>query len=220
MPDFPDTRTRPSSLIQVDALHPDEAVIQRAGKILTQDGVVIFPAACLYGVAANALSPIAVEKVFALKQRPKDNPILVLVKSQSMLKQLVSVVPKAADILMKKFWPGRITLVFEAAAHVSPKLTAGTGKIGIRMPGHSVARALAEAVDFPITGTSANLSGRPGCTRPQQLPPSIVNGASMVLDAGEVLGGKGSTIIDVTQPCPSVLREGAIPAQDIHKALA
>jgi len=209
-----------NSLVRVDARHPDEAVIQRAAKGLFCNKVVIFPAACLYGVAANALSPQAVEKVFSLKQRPKDNPILVLVKNRSMLAQLVTSIPPAAEALMQTFWPGRLTLVFEAAAHVNPQLTAGTGKIGIRMPGHPVARALADAVDFPITGTSANLSGTPGCTRPQALPRSILEQADLVLDAGEVQGGKGSTIVDITQSPAVILRNGAIPDQKIFKALA
>ena len=221
MPDSsgPLTDTMPN-LIRVDPRHPDKVAIQRAAKVLSQNGVVIFPAACLYGVAANALCPEAVEKVFSLKQRPKDKPILVLVKNRTMLEHLVTSIPQAAALLMKAFWPGRLTLVFEAAAHISSELTAGTGKIGIRMPGHPVARALAESVDFPITGTSANLSGTPGCSLPQALSPAILERADLVLDAGSTAGGTGSTIVDITVPLPTILREGAVSAKDIFKTLA
>lgn len=206
--------------IRVDPVHPDAAVIETAGKILSRDGVVIFPAACLYGVAANAHSPEAVEKVFSLKQRPRDNPILVLVRNRIMLEQLVSGIPAAADRLMEAFWPGRLTLVFDAAEQITPLITAGTGKIGVRMPGHPVARALARAVDFPITGTSANLSGQPGCSRAEDLPEAIVEKADLVLDAGKVNGGSGSTIVDITTSPVRVIREGAIAAGEIFKALA
>ena len=209
-----------NNCIRVDPVRPDDTSIRKAGTILSQDGVVIFPAACLYGVAANALSTQAVEKVFSLKQRPKDNPILVLVNTRSMLEQLVRTIPPAAEKLMDRFWPGRLTLVFGAADHICPILTANTGKIGIRMPGHPVARALARSVDFPITGTSANLSGTPGTIRPEDLAPSIRTGADLILDAGPVNGGTGSTIADLTQPSPSILREGAIPAREIFAALA
>ncbi len=207
-------------MIRVDAFHPDHDTIKKAGKILTQQGVVIFPAQCLYGVAANALAPDAVEKVFQLKQRPKSNPILVLIKNKTDLKSLVKTVPERAERLMAKFWPGNITLVFEAATHVSPRLTANTNKIGIRLPGHPVARALVTAVDFPITGTSANLSGQPGCHQATDLPTSIVKNADMILDAGPVKGGAGSTIVDVTQDPITILRHGAVSEENIRQALS
>lgn len=207
-------------MIRVDARRPDQDLIQKAGKILTRNGVVIFPAQCLYGVAANALKPDAVEKVFRLKHRPGDNPILVLIRDRKDLKDLVKTVPSSAERLMRRFWPGSITLVFEAAGHISPRLTANSGKIGIRLPGHPVARALVNAVDFPLTGTSANLSGQPGCNRASDLPPSIVEDADMILDAGPVRGGQGSSIVDVTGPSISILRHGAVSEEDIHLALS
>jgi len=193
----------------VDPVHPDPATIAKAGKILTDKGVIIFPAQCLYGVAANALNPAAVEKVFQIKKRPKDNPILVLVRNKADLVSLVKAIPPQAQSLMDRFWPGSLTLIFKAADHISPHLTAHTGKIGIRMPGHPVARALVNAVDFPITGTSANLSGQPGCTQPAQLPQSIVSDADLILDANRTQGGIGSTIVDVTCTPIKILRQGA-----------
>ncbi|WDP92417.1 MAG: threonylcarbamoyl-AMP synthase [Desulfobacter sp.] len=200
------------NIIRVDPLRPDAGSIQRAGKVLARNGVVIFPAQCLYGVAANALNPDAVEKVFQIKQRPADNPVLILINDPSALPALVKTIPDQARRLMDRFWPGNLTLVFEAADHISPRLTAGTGKIGIRLPGHPVARALVNAVDFPITGTSANTSGQPGCTRPEELPPEIISSAGLILDAGPVKGGPGSTLADVTCTPPALLREGAVPA--------
>ncbi len=204
----------------MDPVHPDHGIIQHAGKILTLNGLVIFPAQCLYGVAANALDPQAVEKVFQIKQRPKNNPILVLIRDTADLIALVKTIPPQAHCLMDLFWPGGLTLVFEAADHISPTLTAQTGKIGIRLPGHPVALALVNAVNFPITGTSANLSGQPGCTTPTRLSPSITTNADLILDAGRLQGGTGSTIVDVTCTPVKILREGAVPAQAIIGAQA
>ena len=116
---------------------------------------------------------------------------------------------------MDRFWPGRVTLVFEAAATVPNYLTAGSGKIGIRLPGHPVAAALIESLGAPLTGTSANLSGKPGCSCIDDLDPLLVQPMDAVLDAGPLKGGNGSTVVDVTGDIPRVLREGQIPEKDI-----
>ena len=208
-----------NKIIRVDKNHPDPDIINQAAGILKTGGLVIFPAACLYGVAANALSADAVEKVFQLKQRPRNNPILVLIKNTAQLDGLVTTVPDKARILMDKFWPGGLTIVFDAADSVNPKLTAGSKKLGIRLPGHPVVRALVNSVDFPVTGTSANLSGRPGCTRTDMLCPEMMEKVDLVLDAGPVKGGAGSTVVDVTCTPPRILRRGAIPATDICACL-
>ncbi len=206
------TRT---SIIRVDAHHPEPEIINQAANILKQGGLVIFPASCLYGVAANALAPAAVDNVFQLKHRPRNNPILVLIKTIDQLADLVASVPPHAKMLMDRLWPGSLTLVFNAADHVCPELTAGSGKIGIRLPRHPVARALVNSVDFPVTGTSANLSGQPGCTHINALDPAITQNIHLILDAGPVTGGTGSTVVDVTCHPPKILRRGAVPDRDI-----
>lgn len=190
-----------------------------AGKIIRNQGIVIFPTQCLYGVGANALDPIAVQKVFDIKQRPQNNPILVLIRDLEALKQLVKTIPPQARILMDRFWPGSLTLVFEAADSVSPLLTAHTGKIGIRLPAHPVARALVQQAQGPITGTSANLSGQPGANRVSQLPLSMVQAADLVLDAGPLKGGTGSTLVDVTCDPICILRQGVLTHEQIHGAI-
>ena len=199
--------------------HPDHGQIIEAGKIICRQGIVIFPAQCLYGVAANALDPDAVRKVFEIKQRPLNNPILVLIHTRDDVNRLVKRIPDAAQILMDRFWPGNLTLVFEAADHVSPLLTAGTGKIGIRIPAHPAAWALVDQVKGPITGTSANLSGQPGCSRVDQLPPAMIHRADLILDASPLKGGPGSSIVDITTDPVRILRQGAVAALQIHQAL-
>lgn len=204
----------------VDKDHPIHEHIIEAGKIILSQGIVIFPAQCLYGVAANALDPESVQKVFDIKQRPENNPILVLIPDKKSLKALVKKIPSQAEILMDRFWPGNLTLVFEAAGHVSPLLTANTGKIGIRVPGHPIARALVQQVQGPVTGTSANLSGRKGCSLISQLPRAMAQTADLILDAGRLKGGKGSTIVDVTTAPISILRQGIITKKQINSALS
>lgn len=209
-----------NTIVRVDPVRPDPDIIARAGKILTQGGIVIFPAQFIYGIAANALDPLSVEKVFRIKHRPKDNPILVLIRDKKDLKDLAKKIPAQARILMDTFWPGKLTLVFEAADNISPILTAGTGKIGVRLPAQPVAKALACQVLFPITGTSANLSGAPSSSNISDLPASLVRDADLILDAGPLKGGTASTIVDITQTPARILREGALPSEQIHQTFS
>lgn len=207
-------------IVAIDPVNPESDHIIKAGKILRNNGIVIFPAKCLYGIAARALDEKAVKKVFDLKQRPLDNPILVLIPYRTMLQDLVKSIPEPAEKLMDAFWPGNLTLVFEAKDNISKLLTAGTGKIGVRMPVHPVAMALVELMGVPLTGTSANLSGQAGCSRADRLDASIIDHADLVLDAGILKGGTGSTIVDVTGSNIHILREGEVTADQIKEALA
>ena len=177
--------------------------------------MVCYPTHCLYGLGADARSPRAVERIFELKRRAPDQPILVLIDTPDRLEELTLRVPPLAEALMTRFWPGKLTLVFEAHPSVSPVLTAGTGKIGIRLPGHPVARALVNSLKGPLTGTSANISGEPGCHQVKDIPDSILSAVSVVLDCGILSTGAGSTVVDITEGRPKVLREGVIEASEI-----
>lgn len=196
-----------------------EAILEAAARIRS-GGVVVFPTRCLYGLGADALDPEAVGRVFDIKQRPQDKPILVLVHRMSDVERLVRRIPPCARPIMEKLWPGGVTLVFEAGTGVSPLLTAGTGRIGIRLCAHPVARALAEAAGTPITGTSANLSGLPACDDIARLDPRIAASVDLILDAGKLEGGVGSTVVDVTGDRPQILRHGAVPVDRILEAVS
>jgi L-threonylcarbamoyladenylate synthase len=208
-----------SKIVPVDPDHPDQGTIHRAARIIGRNGVVIFPARCLYGVAAKALDETAVQRVFDLKQRPRNNPILILIPDRTHLERLVVSVPPAAEKLMDAFWPGNLTLVFCARTHIPDILTAGTGRIGIRVPIHPVARALVESLGYPVTGTSANLSGQASCFQTDQLDPFITDHADLILNAGTLKGGKGSSIVDVTLSPPVIIREGEVSSEQIWHCL-
>jgi len=153
-----DIRTIPPSL-------PDAAIIKEAATNIKEGGVVTFPTWCLYGLAADAFNEDAVNKIFTIKKRPSQKPLLLLIKNQTVLNDLVQDIPKDAERIMEAFWPGKITIVFNAKKTIPDTLTAGTGKIGIRIPENPVAKALVKELDRPITGTSANISGQAGCSQ-------------------------------------------------------
>jgi L-threonylcarbamoyladenylate synthase len=194
----------------VDPLAPDHAAILEAADIIRSGGVVVFPTRNLYGLGADAFNPDAVDRVFRIKRRPPDNPVSILVRSRMDVDGLTPHIPAAARKLMDRFWPGRMTIVFAARPEVPPALIADTGKIGIRVPQHPAAVALTAALDRPITGTSANLSGMPGVHRISDLPEAIIKNVDLVLDAGDLKIGIGSTVVDVTIDPPKVLREGEV----------
>ena len=195
--------------------HPEREVIQRAALVIKKGGIIAFPTRCLYGLGADAFNSDAVQRIFQLKQRSFQKPILILIDHRKKLERLVLHVSKAATRLMDRFWPGRVTLVFEAADTVPHYLTAGTGKIGIRLPGHPVAAALSDSLGIALTGTSANISGNPGCCRIEDLDPGLGRQLDAVLDAGTLKGGAGSTVVDVTGEIPGILREGEISTKEI-----
>ena len=212
-------KLNPSNKIRiVDPVSPDPAILLEAAEIIRKGGIVVFPTRCLYGLAADALNPEAVAGIFSIKKRPSAKPILVLIKSQDALLPIVQEVPLKARQLMKLFWPGKLTIIFSARQTLPKVLTGNTAKIGVRLPGHPVAQALTRLLDNPITGTSANLSGHPGVADVRHLEPPLLQKVDLVLDAGPLLGGAGSTVVEITQNNCTVIREGVISKEQIFAA--
>jgi L-threonylcarbamoyladenylate synthase len=146
------------NLVRINPLSPDPDDIRQAAEILGKKGVLVFPTSGLYGLGADARCAEAIRRVFAIKRRPLHQPLLVLLSGIQDLDTVVKMVPGCAEPLLK-LWPGGITLIFRAGDHVPAGLTGGTGKIGVRLPAHPVAKALLAQFGSPITATSANLSG-------------------------------------------------------------
>lgn len=188
-------------------------------KLIRSGGVVAFPTQCLYGLGVDALNPDAVDRVFEIKRRSATKPLLVLIAEHADLATLAADVPPAARSIIQALWPGSITLIFQANPALPANLTAGTGKIGIRMARHPVARDLVRTAGRPITATSANVSGSAGCSRVSDLGPMLTEKVDLVLDAGPLKGGMGSTIVDVTVNPPQILREGITASRTILAVL-
>ncbi len=204
---------------KINPVNPQPELIKKAADLIRKNGCVVFPTWCLYGIGADALNAKSVEKVFNIKKRPADKPILVLIPDISFLNKFVTEVPDSAITIMEHFWPGKITIVFNAKKNIPENLISGTGKIGIRIPEHPVALALVRELYFPITGTSANISSEPGCFDISQLNKEIIENSDLILDIGPLKGGTGSTVIDVTSSPPVILREGEILPEKIFNLL-
>lgn len=205
-------------IVQVDALAPDPVVINRGTDILLKGGLIVVPTSGLYGLAGIATDTAAVARLMQLKGREHNKPILVLISRLAQLARIAAEIPPAGQRLIEAFWPGAVTLVVPASPGLPHPLTGGGGKIGVRQVAHPVAAALIDRIGAPVTGTSANRSGQPAAATVAGLSADIVNGVNLVIDAGPLRGGRGSSVVDVTaSPCV-VLREGMISRQRILQA--
>jgi L-threonylcarbamoyladenylate synthase len=202
-------------LVPVDPRQPAAGVITQAADLIRQGRVVIFPTRGLYGLAADALNSQAIDRVFTLKGRVRAKPLLVLIHQPNLLNRLVTRINPLAQHLIEAFWPGWVTFILPAATGLPEGLTSDEGKVGVRLAGHSVAAALCAAVGGPITGTSANLSGAGGCAGVEEIDPVVLGASDLILDAGRLEGGPGSTVVDVCGPTPIILRHGAVPDERI-----
>jgi L-threonylcarbamoyladenylate synthase len=198
-------------VLKIDRANPDLSHLQQAVRLIKEGEVIAFPTETFYGLGADALNPVAVEKVFEIKQRDRTSPVLILVSNLTQILDLVQTIPSQAWSLITRFWPGPLTLVFTASAKVPRNLTAGTGKVGIRIPGDPLTRQLLDMMAVPITATSANPTGEKSPTTAQEVLQTLGTKLALILDAGPTPGGLPSTVVDVTSSPITILRKGPIP---------
>ncbi|MCD6486191.1 MAG: threonylcarbamoyl-AMP synthase [Syntrophobacterales bacterium] len=188
----------------------------KAVKIMEGGGVVAYPTETFYGLGADIGNPQALEKIYTIKGRNFSKPISIIIGSREDLARFAKEITPAAEILMDRFWPGGITLLFKASPEVPRKLTAKTGKIGIRLSSNPVATLLAQNLSGAITATSANRSGQKECVSVEEVIDCIGETVDAVIDGGRTPGGAGSTIVDTTVDPPVIIREGIIPSSAIY----
>ncbi|MBR5287028.1 MAG: threonylcarbamoyl-AMP synthase [Clostridia bacterium] len=197
----------------------DAQAIAEAAQIIRAGGLVGMPTETVYGLGADALNPQAVRSIFAAKDRPADNPLIVHVSSLEEIAPLVREIPEAATLLMEAFWPGPMTLILPKADCVSDAVSAGLDTVGIRMPASDAARALIRAAGTPIAAPSANRSGKPSPTTAQHVFEDMDGRIPMILDDGECEVGVESSVIDATGETPIILRPGGITPEMVKAVL-
>ncbi|MBI2527644.1 MAG: threonylcarbamoyl-AMP synthase [Candidatus Rokubacteria bacterium] len=197
-------------LLVVAPRSPEPAVLDEAAAVLKSGGLVAFPTESFYGLGADALNAAAVARVFCAKGRAESKPLLVLVDSAERVEALCVEIPEGARRLMARHWPGPLTLVLRAAPAVPAALTAGTGTLGVRVPGHPVALGLVRAAALPVTAPSANPSGGEPATTARAVRAHFPGQLDLIVDGGPTAGGTGSTIADCTVWPPRLLRPGPV----------
>ncbi len=211
-----------SDRVLVLRISPDNIDWERirvAARIIREGGLVVFPTETVYGLGANALSPEAVRKIFIVKGRPLDNPLIVHVADKSWVYRYAEYVSEEAKKLIEKFWPGPLTLVLRKKDVIPDIVTAGLNTVGIRMPSHNVALALISEANVPVAAPSANRFGRPSPTRVEHVIEDLDGEVDCIIDSGETFIGLESTVLDLTGDRPMILRPGYITKEMIEDVL-
>ncbi len=205
--------------LKVDSENPDLTKIQTAAEIIQRGGLVAFPTETVYGLGADALNSSAVLALFEAKKRPLDNPPIVHVADPREVSRLVEDVPAKARVLMDKFWPGPLTLIFKRSQMVPNVTVAGLDTIAIRMPKHKVALELIKRSCRPIAAPSANLAGKPSPTTAQHVFEDLDGRIDAILDGGASNIGVESTVVDLSVDPPLLLRPGGTPFEALKKVV-
>ncbi len=196
-----------------------EDKISSAAKLLREGGLVALPTETVYGLAANALDPEAVQRIFQVKGRPQDNPLILHVTGAQWLPRYCVDIPPMAYTLARKFWPGPLTMILKRQPIVPDVTTAGLDTVAIRCPNHPVTLAILREAGVPVAAPSANASGRPSCTTAQDVLEDMDGKIEGVVDGGPCVVGVESTILDLTCDPPRVLRPGGLPVEELERLI-
>jgi L-threonylcarbamoyladenylate synthase len=203
-------------VVAIDPTTPDHTAIAEAAAIIRSGQLVAFPTETVYGLGADGLNPIALGRIYTVKGRPPDNPLILHLASQDQLSSVAADVPAIAQRLVQAFWPGPLTLILPKASGVSDLATAGLSTVAVRMPAHPVALALINAAHTPLAAPSANRSGLPSPTTAQHVFDDLRDRIPLILDAGPTHIGLESTVLDVTCIPPIILRPGGLAREAIE----
>ncbi len=206
-------------IVQIDENNIDGEAVRQAGEIIRSGGLVAFPTETVYGLGGDALNPASSRKIYAAKGRPSDNPLIVHIARWEALAAIVKKVPSEAVKLAETFWPGPLTMILEKSDLVPGETTGGLDTVAVRMPSQKTALAFIEAAGGYVAAPSANRSGRPSPTVAKYVRQDLDGRIEMILDGGDVELGLESTIVDLTEQVPTILRPGYITGQMLKSAL-
>lgn len=191
---------------------------QKTASALKSGGVIVYPTETLYGVGALATNEDSVEKVFSVKGRLHGKPIPILVKDEKMLAEFAEITGRASA-LVDKFLPGPLTLILKQRRNLPALITAGTGKVAVRISRHPFVNRLFDLIDDPITSTSANISGNENLFSFDEVYKAFKYKVDLIIDSGNLPPSKGSTIVDFTATPPVIIREGDISKDKLEEFL-
>ncbi len=203
--------------ISPDTIEIDK--IDKIARVLQEDGIIAYPTETFYGLGASGFSAAAIQKVYRLKRRDPEKPLSVVISELAMLYQITSEIPPILRPLISKFWPGPLTVILKASPTVPILLLGPEGTIGVRLTGHKWVRSLVHQVSFPITATSANVSGEMEISDPKKVKALFEGEVDLIVDGGKTKGLFPSTVVDLSGEEASLVREGAISSTRLKKYL-
>jgi L-threonylcarbamoyladenylate synthase len=193
--------------------------LKAASRVISRGGIAAVPTETFYGLCARYDDPAVLERLYAMKSRPKNRAIPLIIGDAGMLGLVAAAVTGPAHRLITRFWPGPLTLLLDAREDLPQLITAGTGKVAVRVPGASFALDLARSIGVPLTATSANISGLPPAESAEEVIRHFGNALDIVIDGGRTPGGLPSTIIEVTGERVKIVRPGKISEGEVLEAV-
>lgn len=209
-----------AEIVRINSENPEERLVKYAADQIRSGQVLGMPTDTFYGLAADPFNLRAVDSVYDIKTRSRHKPLSLLIGSVEQAEELARPLPDEFYELTRKFWPGPLTIIVQAASRLPLKVTANTGNVALRVPSAKIPLAVIQAAAIPITATSANLSGASECTTAEQVLNQLQNRISIIVDGGPSPRDVASTIVDLSDFSGwRIMREGAIPTEEINTLL-
>jgi L-threonylcarbamoyladenylate synthase len=211
-----------AEIVKINSEKPEASLIRYAADQIRAGEVLGMPTDTFYGLAADPFNLRAVERVYEIKSRSRHKPLSLLIESVDQAEEMAQPLPEEFYELARRFWPGPLTIIVRASSRLPLKVTANTGNVALRVPNSKIPLAVVQAAQIPITATSANLSGASECTTAEAVRDQLHNRLAIIVDGGSSPRDVASTIVDLTDEEARwrILREGAIPAQEISEFFA
>ncbi len=206
-----------TKVLEIDPQWIEADEIKIIAEVLRAGGIMAFPTDTVYGLGANCFALSAIQKIYSLKEREPSKPLPILISRRSMVQSLADEVPSLFWVLTENFWPGPLTLVLKASSELPKELIGPGESVGIRLPDIGWLQRLINNVGFPITATSANISGENEIDDPDRIKDIFFRKVDLIVDGGKTRVILPSTVVDLSSPTPKILREGAVHSSDIEK---
>lgn len=204
-----------TNILQINPKVPEASEIEKAAQFILNGEVIAHPTETIYGLAADVFNKKAVKKIYDLKMRDYGLPIAIIVANTNMLRELIIGIPERVEVLMRRFWPGPLTILFQVNDSFPKSLVTNTGKVGVRISSDPITAALVSKVGRPITTTSANRSGFPPSLHVKHVKKYFGNRIPCIIDGGECEPSRGSTVVDVAEETMRIIREGMVAADEV-----
>lgn len=206
-------------IIKINSNNPQQSTIAKCTTILKNGGIVAFPTETVYGLGADGLNPKAIKKIFKVKNRPFDNPLIFHIANKQDIEILAKHIPEITQKLIKKFWPGPLTLILKKSKTIPQIATGKQDTVALRMPSNKIALSLIKSLGHPIVAPSANLFGKPSPTMAKHVFDDLNGKIDIIIDGGQTRIGIESTVLDLTSKIPTILRPGGISLSELKKIL-
>jgi L-threonylcarbamoyladenylate synthase len=208
-----------TKIIKIDPALVESDKIKNIAKVLQEEGIIAYPTDTVYGLGACCFSEKAIQRIYHLKKRETSKPISIIISDINLARDIAKDIPSLFWKMADEFWPGPLTLVLKASSRLPSGLLGPGDSIGVRLPALSWIRELLNEIAFPITATSANISGEKEIANPEIIRDSFFGLVDLIVDGGETRGAMPSTVVDLTSAAPVILREGVVPRSALGKYL-